>query len=420
VYTDTPSFIDNNDDLGALSSQLVWSMLGMFPAHPGSAELTLNGPEFPAEQLHLPGGALLVVTGAGASETMPYIQSLRVNGKPSTSPGLPASVIQTGARLDFTMGGTPNTSWGIGASDVPPSYGVDSTSAIGFVTGGPVVIPPGGTAQATFGAQSARSDAAQTVTWQTSASGGMGVSPASGQLSLAAGANATQILTLTAPTTQGRYTIPFQLTSSLGVSAPSLALPVIVANAGAFWPYFNNAGISDDGSGAANFDGVGYSYSAQALAAAGAKPGGTISAGGVTYTWPNVASGQLDNVAVGGQTIAFPSAVRTTIGLLGSATNAGSSGAQGTVTVTYADKSTQAITVHFTDWTQGAGTFPLATGNVVAITTPYRNAGGAKDTHATYVFAFSAALTSSQPVASVTLPSDATGGDIHVFDLELQ
>ena len=249
----------------------------------------------------------------------------------------------------------------------------------------------------------------------------MAVGPTSGQLTLAAGAKGSQSLTLTAPTTQGRYSIPFQLTSSLGVAAPSVVAPHHRRPCGAtFWPYFNNAGICDDGSGAANFDGVGYSYSAQALAAGGAKPGGTVTAGGIAYTWPNEASGQLDNVAVSGQTITYPSAVKKTLGLLGSATNAGSGGAQGTVTVTYADNSTLAITVVFTDWTEGGGSFGPAAGNVVAVTSAYRNAGGNKDAHAAYVFAFSAALTSSQPVVSVTLPSSTTGGEIHLFDVELQ
>jgi len=47
VFHDAPMFTDNNDDLGALSSELVWSMLGFYPEIPGSAQLVLNGPEFP-------------------------------------------------------------------------------------------------------------------------------------------------------------------------------------------------------------------------------------------------------------------------------------------------------------------------------------------------------------------------------------
>ena len=54
--------------------------------------------------------------------------------------------------------------------------------------------------------------------------------------------------------------------------------------------YYDNAGISDDSStSCANFDGDGYSYSAEGLSAAGLKPGGTVSADGLSFTWPNVA-----------------------------------------------------------------------------------------------------------------------------------
>ena len=56
----------------------------------------------------------------------------------------------------------------------------------------------------------------------------------------------------------------------------------------------------------------------------------------------------------------------------------------------------------------------------MAVTCAYRNAGASKDTTATYVYAFTASLTSTQLVTSVTLPAGGNGGDIHIFDLELQ
>ncbi len=417
MYTDTPAFINNNDDLGALSSQLVWSMMGLYPAHPGSGILTLNGPEFPGVKIHLPSGASILLLANGASESNPYIQSLNLNGQPSSKTELDPSILENGGTLEFTMGATPNMNWG---TDAPTSFGSASTSVVPVFPVGPVVMAPGSTMTANVGAQSARMDVSQTVSWSTSATG-ITVSPTSGQLTVAAGAQATSPLTITAPGTEGRYMIPFSLTSSTGLTPPGAALAVIVAAAGSFWPYFNNAGISDDGSGVANFDGEGYTYSTQALAAGGATPGATITVGGIAYTWPNETSGQLDNVAVSGQTIAFPSAVHTTIGLLGSATNAGTAGATGTLTVTYADKSTQAIPIVFTDWTRGGGGLPVVGGNTVAVTSSYRNAGTAKDTGTpAYVFAFSAALTSTQPVTSVTLPSDSSGGQIHLFALTLK
>ncbi len=273
-YADAPAYVGNNDDLGALASQLAWSILGIFPTHAGSAEMSINGPEFPAEVIHLPSGNVITITGAGASDSAPYIQSLDVDGKPQTAPWLPASVMDTGAQLDFTMGATASPTWGAGAADVPPSYGMESTTAIGFVSAtGPVVIAPSASAQVTFGAQSARSDVAQTVSWTATPPAGVGVAPSSGSLSLATSAQGTTALTITAPATAGQYLVPFALTSSLGAGTPSFVLPVFVAPAGSLIPYYNDTGISTDGTGSGNFDGDGYTYSAQALQAAERDPG---------------------------------------------------------------------------------------------------------------------------------------------------
>ena len=300
-----------------------------------------------------------------------YVQSLLVNGAPSAASWVDASVIQNGGSLFFTLGANPSATWGVGGSNIPPSYGVNSTAAIGFVQSSPVVIAPGATATTNIGAVSTRSDIAQTVTWQVAANAGTAitVAPTSGSLSLAAGGQATLPITLTAPQTQGQYTVPFQLTSSTGNPVPSPVLAIVVAPAGSLSPYFNNAGISDDSTGTANFDGSGFSYSAEALATAGVNPGSTVAVGGINYTWPNVAVGQKDNIQAGGQTITFAAtSVKSTIGLLGSATQAGTSGAQGTLTVTYTDATTQSIPIVFTDWTRGGGGNPLVGGNVTAIT----------------------------------------------------
>ena len=53
--------------------------------------------------------------------------------------------------------------------------------------------------------------------------------------------------------------------------------------------YYDNTGISpDDDQTCGNYDGDGYSYSATALAGAGLTPGTSVTAGGLSFTWPNV------------------------------------------------------------------------------------------------------------------------------------
>ena len=129
-----------------------------------------------------------------------------------------------------------------------------------------------------------------------------------------------------------------------------------MARPGDLSPYYNVTGISDDSYGAtADYDGDGFSYSEQALTAAGLAPGASVTSGGLIYTWPtcrrpagrhrvrrpdhpadNARRGDLDRVPrQRGQ--------------------CGQRGASGTVTVTYTDGTTSTATLGMTDWTLGGG-----------------------------------------------------------------
>jgi predicted alpha-1,2-mannosidase len=227
LYHDAPGFLDNNDDLGAMSSALVWSMLGMYPDYPGSAILTLNGPEFTNERIHLPSGKYLTVTAVGASDTNFYIQSLQVNGQRSDKTWLDPSVVVAGATLDFTMGATASPSWGSAAADVAPSYGVDSTSGFVFATPNPLTLGAGASAEVNLNAQSARSDVSQNLSWSVSPQN-FSLDATSGSLSLGPGARATSKIKVTAPGGFGNYSLTFQLTSSVGGNAPAYMLPIVI------------------------------------------------------------------------------------------------------------------------------------------------------------------------------------------------
>ncbi|HEX8917659.1 MAG TPA: GH92 family glycosyl hydrolase, partial [Chloroflexota bacterium] len=426
VFHDAPMFTDNNDDLGAMSSQLAWGMLGFYPEVPGSAQLVLNGPEFPVEVIHLNSGNTITVNAPGASTSSFYIQSLKVNGHPSTQLWLDPSLINTGGTLDLTMGASPNTSWGTAPQDAPPSYGTQHVSAIGFATpAGQIILQPGGSGSATVGAQSTWTSP-QTISWTATPSSGVTVSPSSGSFNLNQGGRRSVPVTITAGQTEGRYTVSFQLTSSTGLPISRVVLGVVVAKPGELWPYYNNVGIADDSNtGAANYDGDGFSYSAQALAAGaptGVTPGSTLTTSdGFSYTWPNVPSGQLDNIQAAGQTITLnPTSGKSAIGLLGSATNVGMNGSQGTLTVNFSDGTSQQIPVTLSDWTLGAGSFGPVAGNVKALTTSYRDCiygQPCMDGVTTYVYSLSASLTPGKTVVSVTLPSTVTDGQFHIFDL---
>ena len=122
IWTNSPDGISGNDDLGEMSSWYVWSALGLYPLYPGRAELVLGSPLFPKAEVTRP-GASITITGNGAAGDAPYVQSLKVNGKASSRLWLPANFVAHGGTLDFTLGATPDKSWGAAASDAPPSFG---------------------------------------------------------------------------------------------------------------------------------------------------------------------------------------------------------------------------------------------------------------------------------------------------------
>jgi predicted alpha-1,2-mannosidase len=181
--------------------------------------------------------------------------------------------------------------------------------------------------------------------------------------------------------------------------------------------YYDNMGISDDtNQSCANYDGDGYSYSAQALSAAGVTAGGTVSADGLSFTWPNTASCTNDNILAAGQTMLVSGASGAKdLGLLESSSNGSTSGA---ITVNYTDGTSTTETLASSDWAGGPGTTETA-----VATMAYRNAdSGGSQAITMYVYATEVPIDSSKTVASVTFPyiSNSIGSStsaMHIFSV---
>ena len=124
---------------------------------------------------------------------------------------------------------------------------------------------------------------------------------------------------------------------------------------------FDNVGITSPANPTAgNFDGIGDSFDASALAEDALVPGGSLLHDGLQVTWPDVAPGQPDNVVADGQTVAL-SGQGSTLGIVGASAYGSASGA---FTVTYANGSTTTANVTFADWVNNSpagGTDFLAT-----------------------------------------------------------
>ncbi len=121
IWTNSPKGMPGNDDLGEMSSWYVWSAIGMYPEIPGHAELVFGSPLFTAIHIRRSAGDI-VVKAHNAGTNAPYVQSLKVNGKPTTKTWLPERFVEHGGTLEFEMTATPNKQWGTGAEDAPPSF----------------------------------------------------------------------------------------------------------------------------------------------------------------------------------------------------------------------------------------------------------------------------------------------------------
>jgi hypothetical protein len=403
-----------------MSSWYVFSALGMYPQVPSRADLVLSAPVFPHAVVHTGLGRTITVNAPQASEKNIYIQGLRTNGRNSDKPWVPASFVTRGGTLDYTLGSTPDTSWGSSPKDAPPSFRDGEAPFFASTAPGSVKIEPGGSADSAIELTTIQ-DKKVDVGWTAKPPAGITLTPAAGRVTVPKNGAASAKLSVSVAegTKSGVYAIPITLTSSHGGDAPPASLSVTVGVRGTVTWYVNNAGISaDDGNPAANFDGEGWSYSAAALAAAGATPGGTVSAAGFEFTWPQVSPGAPDNIVVGGGDqvvdVAKTSAGATKLSLLGSASEGQTTG---TVTLTYTDGSTEQAQIGFSDWTLGGGSQQPSYGNVVAVHTTYRDVqGGGKDPVGTEVFATAPiALQPGKQLASVTLPATTDGGDMHVF-----
>lgn len=420
LYNPTQSGLQGNDDLGEMASWYVWGAMGLYPEIPGRAELVVASPLFTQVKIVSPDGRKYTVNAPGASDTVGYVSGLSVNGTATTKAWLPESFAQQGGTLDFTMSATPDTTFGAAATDTPPSFRQFEQTALPFVDPNRLVIAQNGTDTATIGAQDLSGNGVD-VTWTAAPPAGITLSATSGKITVPAGQKSgTQVtVTVGANVADGTYHIPVTVTGPNG-ALPASSLSVLVAQPGSIEAAFDDVGVSpDDDMSVADFDGDGFAYSADALAAAGVTPGSTITEDGIAQTWPNSAVGDPDNVTAHGQTINVPSATSsdTKLALLGSATNGDTSG---TLTITYTDGTTQTATFGFSDWTLGGGSESAAFGNRTAVSTPYRDemSGGMQQITTDVFTTQPITLAAGKTVASVTLPSTTTGGgSIHVFSI---
>ena len=120
-YLNAPGGLSGNDDAGQMSAWYIFASLGFYPVCPGSPFYVLASPSFPKAVLHLENGKSFILQAENASEENIYIQKVTLNGKAYTKNYISHKDIIAGGEMVFTMGNTPNKTWGNTPEDCPPS-----------------------------------------------------------------------------------------------------------------------------------------------------------------------------------------------------------------------------------------------------------------------------------------------------------
>jgi hypothetical protein len=217
----------------------------------------------------------------------------------------------------------------------------------------------------------------------------------------------------------GYYRVAVSVSDGKQTATGYVGVTVSVSATGGIVAGFDGTCISDDGV-SADCDGGGYSYSRQALVAAGVTQGESVAVPGTSlhFTLPAVAAGQPDNAKGDGQTIPVTlPADATQIAFIGTGTEGNQTA---TATLTYSDGSTQSVPMNFPDWTLGGGGSPVPTGFTSVAASGYRLNDGAQDSAKPYLFAApTITLAAGKTLTGVVMPTqpgtEKDQGRVHVF-----
>lgn len=111
LYTDTPSGLPGNEDMGQMSAWYVLSAMGFYPADPVGGVYELGTPMAAMTEISLPGGKTFTIKANGLSEANRYIRSARLNGKRLSEPRISHARIMAGSLLELEMTDKPVNPW---------------------------------------------------------------------------------------------------------------------------------------------------------------------------------------------------------------------------------------------------------------------------------------------------------------------
>ena len=102
-YRATPCGYAGTDDCGQMSAWYIFSALGFYPFHAGSAEYVIGTPLFTKATLHLENGKDFVISAPNKTPDRIHVKSVKLNDKPIKDYRITHKDILSGGVLEFRM-----------------------------------------------------------------------------------------------------------------------------------------------------------------------------------------------------------------------------------------------------------------------------------------------------------------------------
>jgi predicted alpha-1,2-mannosidase len=233
VYSPTPDGIPGNDDLASMSAWWAWSAMGMYPIEVSVRAVTLGTPLFTHISIRAPGGPRIEVSAPQASDTVAYVESLRINQRLSQRAWTPLPEAGT-LRLDYTLGTTPNIAWAATPRNGPPTYVVPkedfppATAATLLLPTTNIALGPGESAALQFVLSNEIGKSSVHATWTAAVPPGLSLQPSSGSVRVSAYDKHQVSATIAAgaDVASGLYDIAISGKTDNGALLPSIYVPV--------------------------------------------------------------------------------------------------------------------------------------------------------------------------------------------------
>lgn len=371
LFSDNPSGITGNDDVGTMSAWHVLSSLGIYPAIAGTDVLTIGSPIFDRAVIDLPEPFYdgdLVIEAPGTSQDARYVQQVELDGRTHRQSWLTSADLRDGADLDIDLGTEPSD-WATRRGEQPPTpvpgRGERQLEDLGaaLTTDAPLTVVSGEetTIDATVSAVlTGRGEITADVA--LTSDDAVAVTPEQGELRVQGDGSPQRAelpvtLTVPADAPAGEHTVTATVTSRLGTVESELVVQVLdtgceAAGSQCIVPLedaltLDGVATLEDPS-AGDFDGKGWAFAGDELPAPGEVP-----VDDVVMRIPST-EGTDPNLAVGPFTVEVGQLTQR-LTLLATARNGDTSDVP--LTLTYADGSAEETTVSVGDWAGGSPSF---------------------------------------------------------------